>query len=121
MPLLPPSAEAVTLEPYVLLAGRHADGNATHVRWRVDGGDWQVRETGPEWRLRLDGLAPGAHAVEYRSEGTDRTSPDQRLAVDVPGFAVGLPGDRDAPAPGPLLLLLALALASTVLSLRNRP
>lgn len=122
LPLLPPEGRAETLEPYVLLAGRHADRNATHLGWRVDGGAWQERATGPDWRLRLDGLGPGPHTVDYRSEGAGRASPEQRLAVDVPGFAVGLPGGRETPAlPLPLLLAALGALSLATRSLRSRP
>ena len=122
LPLLAPAAEVEAVEPYVLLAGRHADGNATHLRWRVDGGAWQERATGQDWRLRLDGLAPGTHTVDYASAGAGRASPAARTAVDVPGFAIDLPGGRDAPAvPLPVLLAALGALSVLVRSLRSRP
>lgn len=119
MPLLPPTATANATERSVHVEGRHADGNATRVWWRLDGGDWADRETGPEWRVRFDGLAAGDHTLEFRSEGEDRRSADQSLRFTVPGFAIDLPGDRDSPAPAapPVLLLIALIAAA----LRNRP
>ncbi|HJQ93688.1 MAG TPA: choice-of-anchor V domain-containing protein [Candidatus Thermoplasmatota archaeon] len=118
MPLLPPTATANATEGSVQVEGRHADGNATRLWWRLDGGDWQDRETGAGWRIRFDGLDAGSHTLDYRSEGEDRRSPDQALRFTVPGFAIGLPGDRDSPAPGAVLLL---ALFAFVAALRNRP
>lgn len=118
MPLLPPMATANATERSVQVEGLHADGNATRIWWRLDGGDWQDRETGPEWRIRFDGLDAGGHTLDYRSEGEERRSADQSLRFTVPGFVVDLPGGRDSPAPGPLLLLVLFA-AVTVF--RNRP
>jgi hypothetical protein len=113
LPLLAPTATATATEEAVQVEGRHADGNATGVVWRLDGGAWERRDTGQDWRIRFEGLAAGGHRLEYRSEGNDRASPDQSLGFTVPGFAVDLPGDRDSPAPGfvPVaFLLFALAL-----------
>lgn len=119
MPLLAPTATANATEDSVQVEGRHADGNATRLFWRLDGGAWQDRATGADWRIRFDGLGAGGHTLDYRSEGEDRRSPDQSLRFTVPGFVVDLPGDRDAPASSPLALLALLA--AIVLALRNRP
>jgi hypothetical protein len=119
LPLLPPAAEAASTELRTIVAGRHADGNATHIAWRLDGGQWTVREAGAEWRVRLDGLEAGPHTFAVRSEGADRASPETTVRFDVPGFAIDLPGGKDTPAPpAPLLLLCLLALA--VVALRSR-
>ncbi|HUR25940.1 MAG TPA: hypothetical protein VM327_08020, partial [Candidatus Thermoplasmatota archaeon] len=118
MPLLPPTATANATTSSVQVEGRHADGNATRVWWRLDDGAWEDRETGPEWRIRFDGLSAGGHTLDYRSEGEDRRSADQSLEFTVPGFAVDLPGDRDSPAPAPFVLVFPLL---AVAILRNRP
>lgn len=119
MPLLAPTATANATAESVQVEGRHTDGNASRVWWRLDGGVWQDRETGPEWRVRFDGLAAGSHTLDFRSEGEDRRSPDQTLRFTVPGFVVDLPGGRDTPSPGALALLVLLG--AIVLALRNRP
>lgn len=110
LPLLAPEATAAPSgEGAVQVAGRHADGNATALAWSLDGGAWQARPTGSDWRIRLEGLAPGSHSLAFRSEGSDRLSPEAVLAFDVPGFALPLGDGRDAPVPSPFLLLAALA------------
>lgn len=119
LPLLQPTAAAESTELRTIVTGRHADANATHIAWRLDGGAWTVREAGPEWRVRLDGLDAGGHAFEVRSEGADRASPATSVRFDVPGFAVDLPGGKDTPGPSAPLLLLAL-LSLAVLVLRSR-
>lgn len=117
MPLLAPTATANATAEAVQVAGRHADGNASELWWSLDGGAWERRETGADWRIRFDGLAAGAHTLAFRSEGQERRSSDQVLAFTVPGFAVDLPGDRDSPAPGlPTLAFLVLL----VVALRSR-
>lgn len=118
MPLIPPNATANATEASVQVEGRHGDGNASRIWWRLDGGAWQDRETGQDWRIRFDGLDAGAHALDYRSEGEERRSPDQSLSFTVPGFVVDLPGGRDSPAAGPVALLILLAV---IIALRNRP
>jgi hypothetical protein len=120
LPLIAPTASAQPTEESVQVEGRHADGNATEISWSLDGGAWEHRATGQDWRIRFDGLAAGDHTLAYRSQGQDRVSPDQSLAFTVPGFAVDLPGDRDSPAPGlaPLALLLV---ALAFVALRSRP
>lgn len=110
LPLLPPAATAEVSEGAVQVAGRHADGNATSIAWSLDGGAWQSRPTGGEWRLRLEGLAPGDHRLALRSEGSDRASPESALSFEVPGLA--LPLSRESPAGAVPLLLAALGLAS---------
>ncbi|MHB1261737.1 MAG: choice-of-anchor V domain-containing protein [Thermoplasmatota archaeon] len=118
LPLLAPAATANATEEAVEVEGRHADGNATHVWWSLDGGGWERRETGGEWRIRFEGLDAGRHEMAYRSEGQERRSPDQTLAFTVPGFVVDLPGGRDTPAPAASLFAILLV---AVLVLRNRP
>jgi MYXO-CTERM domain-containing protein len=120
LPLLAPTAQANVTSETVQVEGRHADGNATEIWWRLDGGAWERRTTGPEWRIRFEGLDSGGHTLDYRSEGEERRSPDQGLSFTVPGFAVDLPGDRDSPPSGlaPLSLLL---LALIVLRRRSSP
>lgn len=123
LPLLPPTAAAnvESATDAVQVEGRHADGNATDLWWRLDGGAWEQRTTGQDWRIRFEGLAAGSHDLDYRSAGSDRQSADQRLTFTVPGFAVGLPGDRDSPSPGfvPTVLLVFLALAAVTLRSRR--
>lgn len=120
LPLLAPEASAtVDGEGAAQVAGRHLDGNATSIVWSLDGGDWQSRSTGAEWRIRLEGLSPGSHRLTYRSEGSDRVSPEASLGLDVPGFALDLGHGHDAPAPA-VLPLLAL-LATVLLVRRPRP
>jgi hypothetical protein len=113
MPLLPPTAVAVveSAEDAVQVEGRHADGNATDLWWRLDSGSWERRPTGQDWRIRFEGLGAGTHDLDYRSAGSERQSADQRLTFTVPGFAVDLPGGRDTPSAGiaPAFLLLAFA------------
>lgn len=117
MPLVPPAATASVAEGSAQVEGRHADGNASRVWWRLDGGAWQDRATGQDWRIRFDGLAAGGHTLDYRSEGEDRRSPDQSLSFTVPGFVVDLPG-RESPAAA-LAPLAAVFLAAVIL--RSRP
>lgn len=120
MPLAAPTATAeVVGDMRTVVTGRHADGNATHIAWRLDGGPWTEREAGPEWRVRLDGLAAGEHRFEVRSLGADRASPEASVAFEVPGL-VDLPGGKDTPAASaPLLLLGMLACAVFLLRLRS--
>jgi hypothetical protein len=118
LPLLAPTAQATATEQAVQVEGRHADGNATHLWWRLDGGEWETRETGAEWRVRFDGLPAGQHALAYRSEGAERRSADETLAFTVPGFVVDLPGDHDTPAIGFVPLAFVVLV---VLVLRSRP
>lgn len=120
LPLLPPTATAAGIEGAVQVEGRHADANATSISWSLDGGAWQSRDTGSEWRLRLEGLSPGAHTLTLRSEGSDRSSPDTVLPFDVPGFALPLGGGRESPAPS-VLPLLALTLVLAFLLRRLDP
>lgn len=120
LPLLPPAAQAeVVGDLRSVVSGRHADGNATHIAWRVDGGAWRQRETGADWAIRLDGLAAGQHRVDVRSEGADRASPDVPVLFDVPGL--DLPGDRDAPGPPAAFLLLLLACLAILARSRPHP
>ena len=120
LPLLAPTASAtVDADGAVQVAGRHLDGNATSVAWSLDGGAWQSRPTGPEWRLRLEGLSAGSHRLAYHSEGSDRVSPEGSLDVAVPGFALDLGQGHDAPS-SVLLPLLSLV-AAILLSRRPHP
>jgi hypothetical protein len=116
MPLVPPVANATAATDGWRVDGHHADANATHLLWRTDGGPWQLRQTGREWRLLLP---PGAHHLEYRSDGADRRSPVQDLEVgggDAPASAG--PPTRAAPALALASAAAALALASIA---RRRP
>lgn len=118
LPLAAPTAVAQVNDLRTVFDGRHADGNATHLQWRLDGGAWETRETGSEWHVRVDDVSAGPHTFEFASEGADRRSPVQALSFDGPGF--DLPGGRDSPALGPVpLVLLVLALAAV--ALRSRP
>ncbi len=114
MPLPPPAIESsrVSGDDWIV-QGRHGDGNASRLAWSLDGAPWASRETGPEWRLVLRGLAGGEHRLELRSEGVGRTSPTAAYALQ---------GDEAVPAsevrdsPSPLLvpaLLLSLSLWRT--------
>jgi hypothetical protein len=116
LPLLPPTATATVEDKTVQVAGRHVDGNATAVSWSLDGGAWQSRPTGGEWRLRLEGLSPGGHHLAFRSEGSDRSSPEAALAFEVPGFALA---PRESP--GFAFALPILAIASLLAIRRPRP
>ncbi len=55
----------------VRIIGYHADGNATHLGYRVAGGPWKDVEAEGEWRLRING---DAALVELRSAGHGRVS-----------------------------------------------
>jgi len=116
LPLAAPTANATWSDGAALVAGRSPDANATELWTRLDGGVWQVRNVAADWRIRLEGLTPGRHTLDYRSEGAGRRSPDQRFAIDVPGLALPVPG-RSSPAIGLAPLAAALALAI----LRRRP
>ena len=106
LPLAAPTASAeVVGDLRTIINGRHADGNATHIAWRLDGGAWAEREAGPEWRIRLDDLSPGEHRVDVRSLGADRSSPETTVRFDVPDL-VDLPGGKDTPAASAPALLL---------------
>jgi hypothetical protein len=120
LPLLAPEASVtVDADGAAQVSGRHLDGNATSLSWSLDGGAWQLRPTGAEWRLRLEGLSPGSHRLAYRSEGSDRVSPEATLDLAVPGSALGLAHGRDAPLPS-VLPLIALV-AAVLLVRRSRP
>lgn len=109
LPLLAPSATANRTAYGWSIDGRHADGNATRLLWRVDNGPWQGKDTAETWTLVLEGL-DGSHTVALRSEGRDRSSPDVTLALDDPGFIEKVTGRKGAPLPA-LLPIAALALA----------
>lgn len=116
LPLLAPTATVEVHGGDAHLEGRHADGNATSVLWRLDGGPWASRASGPAWRIDLEGLRAGAHRLDFRSEGSDRRSPDQTVSFEVPGLV--LPGSRASPGPGfGAVVLIAVVLATV----RNRP
>lgn len=126
LPLAAPTASAeVVGDLRTVVSGRHADGNATRVAWRLDSGPWDAKETGSGWALRFDDLAPGEHVVTLRSEGADRVSPEHQVRFDVPGLAVDLPGDlpgdRDTPSVPATFLVLALALAAIAFRSRLHP
>jgi hypothetical protein len=108
LPLAAPVLRIELGDPRSFVHGNQTDGNATAIAWRLDGGAWQERDAGPEWRVRLDDLAPGSHRFEARSLGADRQSPVVALDFEVPGFTVPFSNGRDAPAPPVALLALAL-------------
>jgi hypothetical protein len=115
LPLTPPTAAATRADAWQV-EGRHADGNATALAFRLDDGAWQARATGPTWRLEVPAL-PGNHTLELRSEGAGRASPPLALALDGPPAAAATP----RAAPGPAVLLPLLLLAYSALLARCRP
>ena len=119
LPLQPPVANATATAEGWRVDGQHTDANATQLLWRTDGGPWQLRDTGREWRLLLP---PGAHRIEYRSDGADRRSPVETLEVDRgdPSTTAALPA-RAAPAPALPLAALALTLPLAATLRRRRP
>lgn len=109
LPLRSPTAALRQEGDLLTIEGSHADGNATRVAWSLDGGAWQRRDTGPQWSLRLDGLAAGPHQLAYRSEGADRHSADAVLAFRIDGGrATPVLPSQSAAAPTLLLPLMAL-------------
>jgi hypothetical protein len=120
LPLQAPRAEVRFEDGAAFITGSHRDGNATRLRWRLDGQPWSLRETGPTWGIRLLGLPPGDHLFEYRSEGSDRESADQALPFRLTGGqATQLPVAPSHAAPLPSLLLAVPLLAA--LFRRNLP
>lgn len=117
-PLQPPVAHATATADGWRVDGHHTDGNATQLLWRTDGGPWQLRDTGREWRLLLP---PGEHRIEYRSDGADRRSAVQTLEVGSgdSSTAAAVPA-RTAPAPAPALPLAATALALALAAILHR-
>jgi hypothetical protein len=118
MPLLPPRTDqgryAPDHEGTVHIQGSHADGNATTLAWRfADGEPWQRRDTGPEWRLQVPDLRSGTHALQLRSEGSERVSSTTVVILEVPGGFL----DRATPAPA---WLAAAALLFIALLLRRK-
>lgn len=119
LPLEPPTANATATAEGWRVDGHHADGNATQLLWRADGGPWQLRDTGREWRLLLP---PGAHRIEYRSDGADRRSPVQTLEVGGgDALTAAAPPPRAAPAPALPLAAAALALTLAAIIRRRHP
>ncbi|MEA3203219.1 MAG: hypothetical protein QOI63_894 [Thermoplasmata archaeon] len=114
LPLAAPTAALQQEAGAVHVEGRHADANATRVAWRLDGGAWQERATGPQWTLRLEGVGPGPHRLDYRSGDGERSSADQTLAFRVDGGRATpvAPGKAAPAAPLALILFLTLALAA---------
>jgi hypothetical protein len=90
----------------ILVAGEHADANATIIAWRVDGGTWQERPAAGTWRLEIV-IAGGTHTLEVRSVGAERTSEAIRLDLDLRS---GL--EKALPAPPLAAGLVCLALAA---------
>lgn len=118
LPLAAPEAKAERGDGGWNIAGRHLDGNASRLAFRLDDGAWLRRDTAANWRLAFPGLA-GAHTLTVQSEGADRASPPLTLLLPATGEAsVGREGER--PAPTPLLVPLA-ALAAALAFWRNRP
>lgn len=118
LPLAPPAAALRQEGAAVLVEGRHADGNATRTSWRLDGGPWMERATGPQWTLRLEGLAAGQHRLDYRSGDGERRSADQALGFRIDsGKATPVALSKPAPGASFLLLLPSIALAIA----RRRP
>lgn len=110
LPLAAPAADATRgADGAWTLDGRHLDGNATRLLWRVDGDPWQAKETAQSWTLTLAGL-DGEHRVALRSEGRERSSPDTVVPLSSPGLLDKVPGGKSVPVP-PALPLAALALA----------
>lgn len=109
LPLAAPTSAARVDGKTAIVEGRHLDQNASALRWRIDGGKWNERETGPDWRLEFPGLSAGTHKVTVQSVGAGRASPEIQSSVEVAGFFSG--GGRDTPAPSFFWLAAALAFA----------
>lgn len=114
-----PVATAERDEAGWTIVGRHVDGNASALAYRLDDGPWQRRDTGTSWRIVLPGLA-GAHTIALRSEGLGRASPELAIALPAQGEAT-VGGDGNKATPLGLLVLPALALALLFASRRPRP
>lgn len=114
IPLLAPEASATRDASGWSVAGRHPDGNATHLAFRLDDGPWETRATGTSWRLLFPNLA-GDHTVTVRSEGVGRASPEATLVLDGPA---ALPFTQETPT-HPLLPLAALLASLLLLNLRR--
>lgn len=107
LPLIPPTARATAAaDGSWTVDGEHNDANATELLLRLDGGAWALRETGREWRVAVPA---GAHVLDFRSDGSGRTSPVQTLAF---GGTESSPSPASHTAPLPFAAaLLAIALA----------
>ena len=116
LPLVPPTVSLRQDGGLVLVEGVHHDGNATRVAWRADGGAWSQRLTGPQWTLRFAGLSAGAHHIDFRSEGDERSSPDQALDLRIEGGQASIvtPLAHGSAAPSASLLLILLPLAAFI-------
>jgi hypothetical protein len=113
LPLRAPTATAVRTADGWRVEGRHLDGNATALRFRLDDGPWQARDTGASWALAFPGLS-GGHTLTLRSDGLGRASPDLTLALPGSGSAASTvtAGSEASPAPLVPLALLVLFLAT---------
>lgn len=114
-PLLLPTTR-IEVATATTIRGHHEDPLADAVAWRIDGGDWTRRTTGPDWRLEL-ALPSGGHTIDVRSEGAGRASDAVRFDVELDAAQ---PGAVDAPSLGVAGGLLALGAFVAVAS-RRRP
>lgn len=113
MPLAEPLlASAQARDGTLELTGRHADGNATHIAWRIGDAPWQERATGPAWRLALDA---GSHDVAIRSAGSGRVSPELLVPAASPATAVQAEPREELSSSALLPLLLVAGLGALIL------
>ncbi len=114
LPLIAPEAAAARDASGWSVAGRHPDGNATHLAFRLDDGPWERRATGTSWRLLFPNLA-GDHVVTVQSEGAGRASPETTVILDGPAT---VPFTQETPI-HPVLPLAALLAATLFLQSRR--
>lgn len=111
LPLAPPRAVATREDAGWRVEGEHQDGNATSLLFRLDGGSWQLRETGRTWRVQV-GPLEGTHTFEFRSDGTGRSSPIETLTVGDAFVDSATSSTQQSPSPLPYLLIVLAAVAA---------
>ncbi len=118
LPLLSPTAQASRASNGWEVAGRHGDGNATTIAFRLDTGAWERRDTAASWHLAFPGLS-GVHTLTIQSEGAGRASPP--LVIALPGSGDAVVGATQSKSTPATLALPLLAFAFALLARRPVP
>lgn len=113
----PRDSRAASSGDALVADGRHTDGNATGIEWRLDGGPPRRRDTAQAWELALP-TTSGGHVLEVRSIGAGRSSDATVLAwrgAD-PAPVPASEASRGSPGVGLAATLGGLALAGLAAS-----